>query len=61
MNYLRKGNYGTGIISDYILDETVTLLAENKLKKEWIKNQRIINNGFSTTFHDKFNEKYFLN
>ena len=24
MNNLRKGNYGTGIISDYILDETIS-------------------------------------
>lgn len=26
LDHLRQGNYGTGIITDYVLDETVTLL-----------------------------------
>ena len=34
LNNLRKGKYGTGILTDYVLDETVTLLYVRSKRKE---------------------------
>ncbi len=34
LNNLRQGNYGTGILTDYVLDETVTLLYVRSKKAE---------------------------
>ena len=34
LDNLRKGKYGTGILSDYVLDETVTLLYVRSKRKE---------------------------
>lgn len=46
MNHLRQGDYGTGIISDYILDETVTLLyVRSKRPDLSIKVGELIING----------------